>query len=176
MADLKQALDFVFGNEGGFVDNPADHGGATNLGVTQATLDAARKARPKAGYPKSVKDLTRDQAIDIYAKDYAPKGWDDITDQAVATVLLDMAINSGQSRAVTLMQRALCAIGGQVGVDGSFGPATLAAINAAEPHALLGAFRQQRVAFYHHLVDANPTQAVFLKGWLRRADAIPMEA
>ena len=175
MADLRKALDYVLGWEGGLSDHPSDHGGKTNLGITQAALDAARKARPKAGYPKDVADLSTEQAVDIYSRDYVPKGWDGILDQAVATVYLDMAVNSGPGRATTLLQRALCATGNPVNVDGSFGPKTLAALNAADPSQLIGAYQQQRVAFYTHLVDSDPTQAVFLRGWLRRANNIPVE-
>jgi hypothetical protein len=41
-AAFNRALEMVLHHEGGFVDHPADPGGATNRGVTQATYDAYR--------------------------------------------------------------------------------------------------------------------------------------
>ena len=176
MASVEKALEFVFKQEGGFSDHPADKGGRTKYGVTQATLDAARAKRSDAKYPKDVANLTKEQAVDIYTKDYLPDGFDDIKSQRIGTVILDMSVNSGLGRSATLTQRALCAIGSTVAVDGSFGPKSLAAVNASDPDALFGAIRNQRVAFYHHIVERDPSQSVFLKGWMNRANDVPPEA
>ena len=40
--NLDACLDFVFEREGGYVDDPDDPGGATNMGITLATLAAWR--------------------------------------------------------------------------------------------------------------------------------------
>lgn len=173
MANLGPALDFTFGNEGGFC---IDDGGPTKYGVTQATLDRARKARPAAKYPKDVRDLTQAQAADVYRQDFLPDHFDDIASQRVATVLFDMGVNAGVSEAVTLMQRALNALGVQprVDVDGKLGPMTLAAINAANPSALLGAFANARIAYYSYLAQKDPAKyGGYLKGWVARAKRMP---
>jgi len=36
---LEDALAFTFKNEGGYVNHPADPGGATNFGIIQRNLD-----------------------------------------------------------------------------------------------------------------------------------------
>lgn len=173
MASVAAALAFIFPNEGGLSDHKSDRGGRTNMGITQATLDRARKARPKAGYPAKVDGLTHAQAADIYEKDFVPEGFKDIKDQRIGTVLMDMGVNSGPERAEVLMQRACNALGAGLKVDGAIGPKTIAAINALDPEALLVAYRQQRILYYHQIVDRDPAQVEFLAGWINRANRVP---
>ena len=46
-------------DEGGYVNDPADPGGETNMGIS------------KRSYPhEDIKNLTRDRAIDLYYRDY----------------------------------------------------------------------------------------------------------
>lgn len=175
MASVEVALRYVLGKEGGLSDHPKDRGGRTMFGVTQAALDDARKARKGAGYPEKVDGLTREQACDIYEKDYLPKGWGKLNDQRVATWVLDIAVNSGLERAITILQRSLCSAGSPVVVDGKFGPKTIYATNAVDADTLLGAMKNQRIAFYRHIVEKHPDQREFLAGWLNRANDIPKE-
>lgn len=177
MATTTAALKFIFPNEGGLSDRKNDRGGRTNMGITQKTLDAARKARPEAKYPAKVDDLKRAQVEDIYEHDFVPEGFKDIVDQRIGTVLMDAGVMSGPERAEVLMQRACNALGAGLKVDGAIGPKTIAAINSLDPEALLAAFRQQRIIFYHHLVEQDPTQIENLAGWINRANKVPpMEA
>src|SRR5262245_46508530 len=55
--------------EGGFVNNPFDKGGPTNLGITAAELGRVRNL----GRPATIEEiqgLTRAEAISIYKKSY----------------------------------------------------------------------------------------------------------
>lgn len=45
MADVKKLAPFIQRWEGGFVDDPDDLGGATNMGVTIATYKVYRKRK-----------------------------------------------------------------------------------------------------------------------------------
>lgn len=164
MADFLKALPFALRHEGGFSDHPADKGGRTNLGVTQATLDMFR--RRDASLPLDVADLTQEQAAQIYRAGY----WffDGVANQAVATKLLDMAVNLGPVRAVMLCQRAL---GGAVQMDGRWGPKTEAAVNACPD--LLDRLCLEQETFYRRIVERDTSQAIFLKGWTRRAREVP---
>ena len=176
MASIEAALKRIARWEGGFSDHVNDKGGRTKHGVTEVALARARKARPRAGYPADVADLTLKQAHEIFELDYAPKGWAKIEDQTVATLLLDVCINSGPERGVTLLQRALCSGGSPVAVDGKFGPKTLAAVNASNPEALRMALYRQRAAFYQQIVASDPTQRVFLGGWMNRLNDLVVPA
>ncbi|MBQ6666149.1 MAG: peptidoglycan-binding protein, partial [Synergistaceae bacterium] len=56
--------------------------------------------------------------------------------------------------------------------DGKFGPKTFAALKACDPLMLAGAVYRQRRRYYEKIVANNPSQRVFLKGWMRRADSM----
>lgn len=57
-------------------------------------------------------------------------------------------------------------------IDGVIGSKTIEAMNKATPEqlrAINNTIADQREAFYRQLVQDDPTQARFLKGWLNRA-------
>lgn len=85
-------LSFVLAHEGGYVDHPRDPGGATNMGITLATL---RDWRGKA----AVKALTAKEAGDIYrARYWRPVRGDDLP-AGVDLSAMDYGVNSGPARA-----------------------------------------------------------------------------
>lgn len=68
--NFENALTFELKEEGGYVDNPHDPGGATNFGVTQRTYDVWRT---RQGLPlQSVQLITQDEVAAIYKEMY----WD----------------------------------------------------------------------------------------------------
>ncbi len=96
---FETALQQILKWEGGFADHPADPGGATNYGVTQATYDAYRR---KAGLPtRSVRDIERSEVEAIYREAYWLRaGCDDISPPALALCVFDAAVNSGVGAAL----------------------------------------------------------------------------
>lgn len=148
MTNFDICINRLLGNEGGYVNNPADPGGETNWGIS------------KRSYPKlDIKALTRVQAAALYKRDF----WDvvGLDDQplGVANQLLDFAVNSGGTNAIRALQRAL-----QVADDGHIGEHTLAAIKATEPHDIIMRFLSQRIVFMTNCQNwANAG-----KGWSRR--------
>lgn len=152
----------VLAREGGFVDNPADTGGPTNMGVTLAALFAWRK-RPVT--IADLKALTRQEAAAIYQKRYivAP-GFDAISNPAMRALVVDSGVNHGPEDAVRFMQRAL----GGLKVDGVFGPLTRAAVNAAAPLRLYVRTCAERMREYGRLITARPADSVFAAGWSDR--------
>lgn len=103
----ERALAFVLRWEGGFVDHPQDPGGATNMGITQATYDAWRRSR---GLPtRSVREIAREEVETIYRTRY----WEPLParyaekDLALALALFDYAVNSGLGAA----RKALAVVG-----------------------------------------------------------------
>jgi|SRR5271157_1584796 len=150
MARFDLAIQVVLRNEGGLVEDSADPGGLTNYGISQKS------------YPSlDIRNLTRAQAMEIYLRDFWK--FDGILDQPVATKVFDATVNMGHI-AIKILQRIL-----GVSDDGVYGPTTEKAVNVMNPGVLLGRFRTALVDHYEAIVAANPSQAKFLDGWLRRA-------
>lgn len=166
-ASFDGALKFVLGFEGGFSNHPSDPGGATNLGVTQRTLDAFRAAHPAAGLPANVRDLTKAHAATIYRVAYWDRIRGDELPQPIALLAFDCAVNQGVSRASRLLQEAAGAT-----VDGQVGPATVQAVRNAQQLTLIREFAVGRALAY----VATGNMPTFGKGWFRRLIACVIEA
>lgn len=158
--NFDRCVTVVLQAEGGFVDDPRDPGGATNMGITLRTLE---QARGKPVTVEDVKDLSVDEAKSIYRRFY----WNPIAgDQLPAGVdmtTFDFAVNGGPGEAVRLLQQCVgCA------VDGVMGPATLAAVQAADARTLIEKYSAARDSYYEQL----PTFATFGKGWEARVATV----
>ena len=125
MADVKKLAPFILKWEGGFVNDPDDLGGATNMGVTMATYKVycKRKGRPEPAID-DLKHLSNDEWIDILKSLYWDK-WkaDQIKSQSVANILVDWVWASG-NYGIKIPQELL-----GVTADGIVGKNTLAAVN-----------------------------------------------
>ena len=175
---LTTILDRLIAREGGYVAHPADRGGPTKYGITQATL-AAWRGRPVG--PSDVAQLTVDEARAIYRERYWRAPGIDRLPPALQPVMLDAAVHMGPVRAIRLLQRGLSAVVGDVGgIDGIIGPRTAAA--AATLVARLGARAPAfllllRALDLERLIAADPAQRVFAAGWQNRLVALlPAEA
>lgn len=167
----------VLGHEGGLVDDPADKGGRTNLGVTQGTLTAARPVIP--GLPERVDDLTRAQALSIYKALYWSKAKCDDLPEPVDFLMFDAAINCGVGGAVLQLQRALNRLGAQLKEDGAIGPLTLDSLRTSWEHDMwrvVSAVLVQRVRWHNDIVGRDSTQLRFIHGWLNRVLSISRSA
>lgn len=158
-------LDLVLGTEGWYVNHKADRGGATNRGVTQAVYDDWRASR---GFPRQpVSGISEDEVRAIYLSRYWLLGKCDQMPAPLDYVHFDGCVNHGQKQAAKFLQRAL-----GVADDGVIGPKTLAAVRQDDAAGNIGTvcsnIIDQREDFYHKLVTNDPTQKVFLKGWLNR--------
>ena len=59
MSNFDKAFDLLIGNEGGYVNNPADPGGETNCGITRAVA-------VDNGYTGNMKSMPKETAKQIY--------------------------------------------------------------------------------------------------------------
>lgn len=158
---LATALKFTLRWEGGYVNHPADPGGATNKGVTKAVYDRYRTA--KGLDLTDVRNITDDEVHDIYENGYWRRA--KCPDLAIDldTVQFDTAVNMGVGRAVKFMQKSVgCA------ADGAWGPITAAAVASCDPGPTLQKYCDTREAFYEGLVRRRPKMKVFMKGWMNR--------
>jgi len=144
-----QAFDLVIGHEGGYTNNPNDPGGETKFGIS------------KRAYPQlDIKNLTLEQAKEIYQTDYWNKALCPSFPDPLQFQLFDTAVNSGPRQAIVLLQRAL-----GVADDGVAGPMTFDAISKISSIAELSVrFLAARLRFMTGLSGWEH----FGKGWARR--------
>ncbi|HEY4071386.1 MAG TPA: glycosyl hydrolase 108 family protein [Sphingomicrobium sp.] len=162
--------------EGGYVANPADRGGPTRFGITEAVARAN-------GYRGAMRDLPRDEAAAIYKRLYwlRPR-LDEVAEHSerAARELFDTGANMGPAVATTFPQRALTALNRNgadypdLVPDGRVGPRTLAALDAflelrgkaAGETVLLRALEALQGERYLRLAERRPANEAFLYGWL----------
>ncbi len=173
--DIDQLIDAVIDREGGYSDHPADRGGPTRWGITQAT------ARMH-GYDGDMRQLPRTTAVAIYRRLYWQRpGFDRVAERAptLAAEMFDTGINMGPAVATGFLQRALNALNRgardypDIIVDGRIGPRTLAALDGllrvregAGEGVLLKAVEALQGERYLQLAERRPANEAFLYGWL----------
>lgn len=115
------SLKLVLVHEGGYVDHPSDPGGATNLGITRATLSAYKGRQVSK---QEVRRLNVATAAAIYRRDY----WDvarlDELPAGLDYCVFDGNVNSGVSRSIKWLQEVI-----GVKQDGVIGVHTLSAVD-----------------------------------------------
>lgn len=159
-----RSVAFVLKHEGGFVDHPRDPGGATNMGITVATL---RDWRGRLTSIDEVKNLTEHEARQIYRMRYWNPVNGDMLPQGVNLSVFDFAVNAGVGRAVRTLQRIVGAPD-----DGAIGPVTMAAVKGIPEKDLIIRFAQARREFYKGL----STFDAFGRGWIRRTNECEQES
>ncbi len=152
MSDPKTAIALTLQHEGGFVNNPADPGGATNMGVTQKDIPSI-----------DIRNLTVPQATDYYLENFWKPFYSQIESQLVANKIFDLGVLFGIGTTVKILQGVL-----KLTQDGVFGEQTLAAVNGAEVSSLLLAFRTALVQHAVAIGAAKPSERQFVGGWIRR--------
>ena len=176
VVDVENLVDALIDREGGFVDNPADKGGPTCFGITQAVARAH-------GYAGPMRLLPRSEAAAIYLRLYwlRPR-LDEVAKRSgrLAAELFDTGVNMGPAVAITFLQRALTALNRNgkdypdLVPDGRIGAATLAALDAflalrgrgSGETVLLRALEALQGERYLRLAERRPANEAFLYGWL----------
>ena len=170
MANVYKLAPWIFKWEGGFVNDPDDLGGATNMGVTISTWK-------QVGYDKDgdgdidVDDLhllTREDVVNRVLKPHYWDRWkaDDIKSQSVANILVDWVWASG-AHGIKIPQRLL-----GVTMDGIVGPKTIAAVNAKNPRELFDMIKIARFDFIEDICRKRPANNKFKRGWMNRINDI----
>ena len=172
---IEELIDGLIAREGGYTNHPADRGGPTRYGITEAVARAH-------GYTGPMSLLPRDEAAAIYRRLYwlRPR-YDQVARRAprIAAELFDTGANMGPGVATTFLQRALTALNrnardfADITPDGRIGPRTLAALNAfldlrgtGGETVLLRALEALQGERYLRLAEKRPANEAFLYGWL----------
>jgi len=158
--------------EGGFSNQPADAGGATNMGITQRTLSTYMGRQASID---DVRNLSVDQAEEIYYRNYYLKPRFDSLPTGLQSIAVDTGILHGPAWSIQIMQQIVNQAGfGPIDQDGVLGPQSQGAITKA--YVAMGpyftnAFVEERVSYYKDRVANDPSQQVFLIGWINRAES-----
>lgn len=172
---VEQLIDALIEREGGYVHHPADRGGATCWGITQAVARAH-------GYHGPMSALPREEAEAIYRRLYwvRPR-FHQVASRAprIAAELFDTGANMGPGVAATFLQRALTALNrngkdySDLVPDGRIGPITLGALDRflqvrgeRGETVLLRALEALQGERYLRLAERRPANEAFLYGWL----------
>ena len=169
-------IDALIDREGGYVNHPADRGGPTCFGITEAVARAH-------GYGGAMADLPLDEAAAIYRRLYwlRPR-FDEVAKRVprIAAELFDTGANMGPAVAATFLQRALTALNRNgrdypdLVPDGRIGPRALAALDGfleargkrGGETVLLRALEALQGERYLRLAERRPANEAFLYGWL----------
>lgn len=173
--DIDRLIDALIDREGDYVNHPADRGGPTRWGITEAVARAH-------GWRGGMRELPRGEAARIYRRLYWLRpGFASVADHApdVAAELLDTGVNMGPAVAAGFLQRALNGLNRNatdypdVAVDSRIGPVTLSALAAfirirgpAGERVLLKAIEALQGERYLRLAELRPANEAFLYGWL----------
>jgi lysozyme family protein len=163
----------IIAEGGSKVTNDAtDAGGLTKYGISQRTFPNL-----------DIKNLTEQQAIDIYTINYCNTcKVDSFIDELLALHLFDFAVNSGVVHSVQTLQRIL-----NIADDGRIGPITITTANLNKDAVVK--FIQARIDFYCQIAakslqkyeakigrsatydeKMNHTNYKYLKGWCNRVN------
>lgn len=155
-----EAFHRLLGSEGGYSSHPADPGGATRYGISEAVARAA-------GYRGDMRNLPVSLAQTIYRREY----WDavraDELPPALRYAVFDAAVNSGVKQSVKWLQRSIGATD-----DGIVGPQTITMARAAQPDFV----KRRMLAYRLKFMTDLPTWPQFSRGWARRIAEVLEEA
>ena len=160
--NFKECLDLVLKSEGGWVNNPNDPGGETNLGVTKRVWEEY------VGHPvESLKKLTKEDVAPLYEQKYWRPCYGEVLPRGLDLLSFSMGVNAGTGRSVKLLQSSFGCV-----PDGVIGPKTRELISASNSATLIAKFSETRREYYRSL----KTFPIFGKGWLNRVDKEESEA
>ena len=151
---FNKLIEEVLRHEGGYVFDSADPGGETNFGISQ-------RAHPDV----DIANMTEDQAMEIYQKDYWRAWMDKINDPVLCLQVFDFGVNAGLPRAANMLQKAV-----GVAQDGIIGPITLKAVNNIGNQLYIQRrFLENCLRYYHDIAMNRSHMDKFIKAWFRRA-------
>lgn len=177
MAKFEIANAITGGNEGGYANNPADHGGETYAGIARKfwpnwsgwlTIDAIKSAH--GAIPSVINAFARPDPLlkSMVLTFYKRNFWDvnqldQINDQQVANNVYDCGVNCGIGAAAKMLQQLV-----SVTPDGIIGPRSIQSINGTDPESLYNAFNSARKNYYSDLIARNASQKQFQHSWFSR--------
>ncbi len=165
MAKFEPSLQLVLSHEGAFVDNPNDRGGPTQNGIS---LRFYKKRIKMDATVEDLKALTINDIAGIYRQFFWERSaFEDIVSQKICDKVFDLAVNTGQG--ISILQKALNSfLNIHLIVDNVLGYYTLNAVNSIDVEKFYPCLIDQARLYYRSIIEKNPSQLIFYKGWLNR--------
>lgn len=173
---MQTIIDAIILKEKGYVDNPSDHGGPTNFGITEAV------ARNN-GYTGPMIDMPMSVAERIYLNRYIIKPQFNLIaeiSEELATEMIDTGVNMGPAIPTPFLQRLLNLMNqrgtkyADIFVDGAIGPITLDALDKFSKYrgkeglvVLTKAMNNMQAMRYIDIAEKKESQEDFIYGWLK---------
>ena len=163
----------ILENEGGYQQIEEDKGNYNSKGELVGTNHgiSGRMYEKFIGRPPTAEDMQElpiEEAVAIYEKEYiqpAEQKLDIDSSHPAYQQIIDMFVKEGEPSAVAIIQRATGAK-----VDGKAGPQTRKKLAAVDPVELNNRLVEERKKQIKRKVKEDPSQSVFLNGWMSRAD------
>lgn len=171
MADIHKLVPKILLWEGGYVDDPADKGGATNMGVTIATWQQLGHDKDGDGKitKQDIKMLGYNDMVVVLETYWDKWKANEINNQSIAEILVDWIWASG-AWGIIIPQRIL-----HVAPDGIVGPKTLAVLNGTNQLEFFNKVKTARLEFVDEIVSRSKSQKKFEAGWKRRINSYTFE-
>ena len=168
--DYRKYVPFVLRWEGGVSNNAADRGGLTYKGITYKTYNALCKIVLKKDPDKQHFLNLTDEEVGLFVKHYWDKSTNNnqIASQKIAEAITSWLWGSGRLGLIWYQQMLNKEYGCKLVVNGIIDNASIEAINSIDPDSLLQMSIKYRRDRFYTIVNNNPSQKVFLKGWLNR--------
>ena len=163
---FEKSMETLLTHEGGYSNDPKDHGGETFRGI-------ARRWFPKWEGWRIIDKHTNKEALindpevtSLVYEFYKKYFWDrlhasEIESEFTADLLFNLSVNIGKRTVIKKAQR----VAG-VKADGIIGPVTIAAINNTDTDKFVYHFLLEVIELY---VQLGKTQPHYLRGWMNRA-------
>ncbi|MDR2666497.1 MAG: hypothetical protein LBB34_00030 [Holosporales bacterium] len=141
---FEKGWEYVKKNEGGYIDDEDDSGGATKYGISLRFLKGLDIEEGDVNddnkiNEEDIKDLDEEKAKELYYVHFwLPPKCEEINDTRVAIKLFDMCVNFGVGGGAKVIQRAVNSNYdyNKLTVDGKIGKASLSAINTLGYHLM----------------------------------------
>lgn len=154
MNNFEMAVNLTLQKEGILSDHKDDAGGLTKYGISQAAYPGV-----------DIANLTKEQAIALYKRDYWEKAQCEELPYPLDVLLFDTAVNHGVVKAIKILQESL-----NIKADGVMGQNTRAAARTAK-NSVYTIFMLNRLFVYTN-AKSWPT---FKEGWKNRLVQLAQE-
>jgi lysozyme family protein len=160
MTDFERAFEIIIGVEGGYGNDPKDRGNWTGGAIGQGKLSGTKFGISAAAYPEvDIKSLPKQDAMEIYMRDYWDECECDKLPWPVNLIVFDGAVQHGTKTMIKLLQRAV-----KVTEDGYFGERSERAVNFYKPKELAALLCSTRIFHYQKLSGWQ----IYGRGWVNR--------